>query len=63
MPQGKCKAGHYTVNDVVLHGAIVCSGWPGKDGRCKWYEDCLKDFGFRLSKDDRRIKIKRIKNG
>ena len=50
--------GTYTDNDVVLHGALVCCGGFGVE-RCKYYEDCLKDFGIRLSKNGRRIRIKR----
>ena len=54
----KCQAGHYTDNDVVLHGALVCCGGFGVL-RCKFYEVCLKDYGIRLSKSGRRIKIKK----
>ena len=58
---GKCKAGHYRENTPVIRGAIVCSGFPKDEGRCKHYEDCLKDFGIRLSKNGRRIRIKENK--
>ena len=54
----ECKAGHYTSNDVVLHGALICCGGLGQP-RCKYYEDCLKDFGFKLSKNGRRIRVKK----
>ena len=54
----KCHMGTYTDNDVVLRGTLVCCGGFGVE-RCKYYEDCLKDFGIRLSKNGRRIRIKR----
>jgi len=54
----ECYIGTFTDNDVVLHSALVCCGGFGVD-RCKYYEKCLSDFDIKLSKNGRRIRIKR----
>jgi hypothetical protein len=55
----KCPAGHYIDNIVVLHGALLCCGGLGVE-RCKHYETCLNDHGIRLSKNGRRIRIRKV---
>ena len=59
---GWCKAKIYTDNSPCLMGAIVCCGFPKDEGRCKYYEDCLKYYGIKLSKNGRRIRTKEISN-
>jgi hypothetical protein len=52
-----CAQGYYKDISVVLHGALVCCGGFGQP-QCKYYIDCLKNNGIKLSKSGRRIKIK-----
>lgn len=52
----KCRAGKYTDNIVVTHGALVCHGGFGQPP-CQYVMECMKEHGMRLRLD----KIKNIK--
>ena len=43
---GKCKAGYYTDNIVVTHGALVCHGGFGQP-QCKWLNECAKEHNMK----------------
>jgi len=53
-----CAAGHYITNVVVTRNPLVCSGGFGQP-RCIYYQICLYQNGYKLSKNGRRIRVKR----
>jgi hypothetical protein len=48
---GKCIAGHYTKNVVVLHSPLVCFGacFSGTEQPpCEHLAECMLEYGFTL---------------
>lgn len=51
-----CKAGHYTNNEAVTHGAFTCHGGFGQPP-CKHLDECAKEYGMKKSKKKKKEEV------
>ncbi len=52
--KNKCRAGKFTTNAVVTHGALICHGGFGQPA-CKYIDYCKKENGVRKRKKKKNV--------